>query len=151
MLRYGTKLHHARLRKLTHASGYGHVLLLECHSVALYPQTSDANAAQDVIYACPHGGVCSHFIGVAPLEFSLDHRKYTWRASVCTIGEETLKPSNLLSFSCPLINELLPAALRARAYPTDVFKCFFHPLAALELAANVILPAFVMKEIQLPH
>ena len=32
--------------------------------VALHPQTSDANAAQDVTYACPHGGVCGHFIGV---------------------------------------------------------------------------------------
>ena len=29
-----------------HAADYGHVLLRERHSVALHPQTSDANAAQ---------------------------------------------------------------------------------------------------------
>ena len=31
-----------------------------------------------------------------------------------------------------------------------MFERFFHPLAALELATTVILPAFGMKEIQLP-
>ena len=45
-------------------------------------------------------------------------------------------PSKLPAFSCPVTYELLPADLRARAYPTDVFECFFHPLAALELATT---------------
>ena len=73
-LRYGTKLPHARLLNFMHAAGYGHVLLLKRHSVALHPQTSNASAAQDMPYACPHGGVCGHFIGVAPLKLSLNHR-----------------------------------------------------------------------------
>ena len=82
---------------------------------------------------------------------SLDHRGYTWCASVCTIGEKTLKSSKLPAFPCPVTDEILSASLRARACPTNVFECFFHPLAALELAATVILSAFGMKEIQLPH
>ena len=57
----------------------------------------------------------------------------------------------LSAFSCPVTDELLSASLRARTIPTDVFECFFHPLAALKLAATVILPAFGMKEIQLLH
>ena len=40
-----------QLPKFMHAASYGHVLLLERHSVALHPQTSDANAAQDMPYA----------------------------------------------------------------------------------------------------
>ena len=42
-LRYGTKLAYARLTKLMHAADYVQGLLLERHSVALHPQTSDAN------------------------------------------------------------------------------------------------------------
>ena len=60
-------------------------------------------------------------------------------------------PSKLPAFSCPVTDELLPVGLRAQASPTDVFECFFHPLAALEFAATVILPAFGMEEIQLSH
>ena len=66
-LRYGTKLPDTRLPQFMHAAGYGHVLLLERHSVALHPQKSDANAAQDMSYGYPHGGVCGHFIGVVPV------------------------------------------------------------------------------------
>ena len=69
-------LSHSDFSTFLNATGDGHVRWLERHSVALYPQKSDANAAQNVLLTFSHISLYSHLVWVVTGKLFLYHLRY---------------------------------------------------------------------------